>query len=244
MKLQIVSDLHLEFQEDNEALVAFLKGLKTDADVLVAAGDIATHKAMEVAIKTMCEIWPEVIYICGNHEFYDSNFGKIFNILERMENKYTNFHWLNDKAVEIKGQRFLGNTMWFQENELTTNPYLQKQLNDFYWIENFRDHVFKYHNRTVVFLRENIRPGDIVVTHHAPSEKSEHPKHKSDNFNCFYQTDLEDMIKEKKPALWLHGHTHSSHNYKIDETQIICNPHGYIGHEVNPTFNPQLVIEV
>ena len=53
-----------------------------------------------------------------------------------------------------------------------------------------------------------------------------------------------DVVVEKSEAkLWIHGHTHDNMEYSIDKTQVICNPRGY-AHEVNPAFNPQLIMEL
>ena len=46
-----------------------------------------------------------------------------------------------------------------------------------------------------------------------------------------------------QPRLWIHGHIHDSHDYTIGNTRVIANPRGYID-ELNPNFDPELVIEV
>jgi len=60
-------------------------------------------------------------------------------------------------------------------------------------------------------------------------------------YNIFYANELDLLIEDKKPALWLHGHTHESRDYKIGKTRIICNPRGYPG-AVNPNFNSNLIL--
>lgn len=48
-----------------------------------------------------------------------------------------------------------------------------------------------------------------------------------------------------QPAAWLHGHTHSSSNYKLGSCYVACNPKGYPEpEEENRDFNPILTIEV
>lgn len=46
------------------------------------------------------------------------------------------------------------------------------------------------------------------------------------------------------PDLWVHGHMHNSVDYRVGATRVVTNPRGYAGHEINPNFNPQLVIEI
>jgi hypothetical protein len=54
-----------------------------------------------------------------------------------------------------------------------------------------------------------------------------------------------DVVKAagvRPPELFVHGHTHCSFDYRVGQTRVLCNPHGY-GDE-NPDFNPSLIVEV
>ncbi len=51
-----------------------------------------------------------------------------------------------------------------------------------------------------------------------------------------------ELIERHQPALWVHGHTHTSFDYRIGASRIVCNPHGY-GDE-NEAFDPGLVLDV
>ncbi|MCS3528687.1 hypothetical protein [Chryseobacterium sp. JUb7] len=42
---------------------------------------------------------------------------------------------------------------------------------------------------------------------------------------------------------WIHGHIHTPCRYRIGETEIICNPHGYIDEKYNG-YDKELIIEV
>jgi Icc-related predicted phosphoesterase len=90
----------------------------------------------------------------------------------------------------------------------------------------------------------------VVVTHHAPSFQSISDEFKGDGLNGAYATELFEHIMEledAQPELWCHGHLHSSNNYMIGKTRVLCNPRGYdTGNpmDLNPEFNVNLVIEV
>jgi len=86
----------------------------------------------------------------------------------------------------------------------------------------------------------------VVVTHHAPSERSVAPKYAGQILNHAYFSHMDDMIEAAKPAIWVHGHVHSSFSYKIGETRVVCNPRGYPLREgpENPEFDPQMAVEV
>ena len=52
------------------------------------------------------------------------------------------------------------------------------------------------------------------------------------------------LIEERKPALWVHGHTHTSFNYTIGPTRVVCNPLGYqTAGELNVNFDENLTVE-
>jgi hypothetical protein len=88
-----------------------------------------------------------------------------------------------------------------------------------------------------------------VLTHHAPSYQSVHPKYRNSGIaNGAYVSDLDDLILDHTSIkYWSHGHTHSSFRYKINECEVICNPRGYFGHntsDLNLDFDPNLTIEI
>ncbi len=67
MKLQIMSDLHLEFYKDRGK--SFLESLDlTDIDVLILAGDIATRGLIESTLNWFAKNYKQVVYVHGNHE--------------------------------------------------------------------------------------------------------------------------------------------------------------------------------
>ena len=90
------------------------------------------------------------------------------------------------------------------------------------------------------------RPFDgktVVVTHHAPSLKSIHSDYKSNEWNPCFVSDLEKLMDGV--GFWVHGHTHSSFDYQIGKTRVVCNPRGYpndLDGWENKEFNPSNVI--
>ena len=107
-------------------------------------------------------------------------------------------------------------------------------------------------------LRQLALPFDgatVVVTHHAPGIESVAPKYVSDWLSPAFVSELPDEFfsghdagrRMTKPALWVHGHTHSSASYKRYSTHVLANPRGYRqkdGGFENSAFNPTLVVNV
>lgn len=77
------------------------------------------------------------------------------------------------------------------------------------------------------------RPGDIVMSHHLPSDQSSPPMWRREVTQPFFvAAGMEDMIKKYQPSVWIHGHTHSACDYRLGDpvtpgTRVICNPVGY-----------------
>lgn len=104
--------------------------------------------------------------------------------------------------------------------------------------------VYEANRRLRALLSEELAEGDVVVTHHLPSRRSIAPRYRHSPLNCFFLCDQEELIVERRPALWLHGHTHSSVDRQIGSTRIACNPFGYaVAGGLNSGFIDRLVIE-
>jgi len=88
-----------------------------------------------------------------------------------------------------------------------------------------------------------VNENDVVVTHYLPSQRSVSVAWRGSVINPFFVCDMDRFIQVVQPKLWLHGHTHTSCNYEIGKTRIVCNPFGYPD-DLNEQYNPKLVIEV
>lgn len=107
--------------------------------------------------------------------------------------------------------------------------------------------ALRRHIESVYYIREELRkPFDgktIVMTHHAPCGHSIHKGYVGMDVNHCYASNLEELIWEFQPDLWVHGHTHTSHSYEIGKTKIRCNPRGYVGEEINEEFDPNYIVD-
>lgn len=248
MLIQYMSDLHTEFDLVHKPLSITNS---YNADVLILAGDIVVRNRWEWILDNASK-WEDVIYVMGNHEYYR---GKLPETRMDAQEFFhgTNVHVLENSSVEIDEVMFHGATMWFSGNN---NPIsiaiVDGSLNDFRLIRTGGGqsrfsaiYATTLHKETVGWLEKEVLPGDIVITHHAPSLQSLHPKHKEqEHLNSGYVTDLEPFILYHQPRAWFHGHVHNSFNYTVGHTVVMCNPRGYYGHEINPAFNPNALYEV
>lgn len=135
MKIAIGSDIHLEFGplviNNNES-----------ADVLVLGGDICVAASFNDTIadffKNASELFPEVIYIMGNHEHYNGDFAVSESVLREHLSKYKNIHFLENQTVEIGDVTFIGGTMWTSMNrrDVVTMMHTKSRMNDFRTVKN------------------------------------------------------------------------------------------------------------
>jgi len=234
MIIQPVSDLHFEFHRDGGDSVIRELDVK-GVDVGILAGDIIpyAHHYCYDAVQRLMNRWPQTLFVGGNHEFYGMDFNRKWQLPMKLKVLTV------DNPVTIDGQRFVGDTMWFRE----PGPDADKNsMNDFSQIKNFEPGCYVEAEKTIEYLRDTIQKDDVVVTHYLPSMKSVPKQYKSSPLNAFFVTDVEDIIMDKQPKLWIHGHTHTTCDYTLGKTRVICNPLGY-PHE-NSGFDPALKIAI
>jgi len=108
MRLLLLSDLHLDLG------ISLSLPSNLDYDVVVLAGDIHSpgRKAVHWAQRESTFGGKPVVYVPGNHEFYNApDFGFELKEMSRVAHK-TNVHLLDRSSVVIHGVRFLGCILW------------------------------------------------------------------------------------------------------------------------------------
>ena len=243
MKIQFLSDVHLEFGN--------FKLPKTEADVIVLAGDI--HPGVYGVEWALLSTTKPVIYVMGNHEYYHHDYKKNLSACRKMT-KGSHVHLLERNSIVLNGVRFLGCSLWTDFN-LYGQADLHSQLaelgmNDYHMISNGDDKlqasfIASIHKKSVSWLaKQRSHPEAlVVVSHHAPTERSLHQEPGNDPLLAAYASELCPLIQKLEPKLWIHGHIHFNSDYFVGSTRVMSNPRGYI-HRLNPEFNPILVIEI
>jgi|CXWL01.1.fsa_nt_gi predicted phosphodiesterase len=243
MRLQYLSDLHLEFHADDGA--SFVASLDAaGVDVLILAGDIAVAEQIGPALARFCAHYADamVVYVHGNHEFYGTTRDQVVAMTRAACERHPNLRWLDGDVTEICGTRFLGAPLWFPDPGPARAPKMA--MNDFHAIQGFENWVYNENARTIRFFEQHLRAGDVVVTHHLPAQACVAAPWKGSSLNAFFVCDLERLIRLRRPRLWVHGHTHESVDLVVGHTRIVCNPFGYVPRELNAGFQDSAVIEV
>ncbi len=239
-RFRVYSDLHFEFHQD--AGVSFVESLDPGGvDVVVLAGDISTWSRLPYALKMFSDRFPKVLFVVGNHEFYGSDRPRVEALLEENVAKLPNVHWLRNTVLELNGHRILGTPLWFPKSPQAIAQ--ESVWSDFKKISNFK-WVYYENQVAAEFLKRELCECDIIITHYLPSNQCVHPKYRQSSTNCYFVSDHTELIKNRKPRLWIHGHTHESMHFQMGLTEIVCNPFGYAAHEENPNFDPGRTITV
>jgi predicted phosphodiesterase len=205
-----------------------------------------------------------VLYVLGNHEFYGGGIESTANELKRLC-AGSLVQVLDDDEIVINGVRFLGTTLWTDFMLLGDGDARSAAMNEARSFMRDFSRIRGGHLSTEVFTPEEsaalfARHADwldrrlaishggptVVVTHHAPSRQSIHPRYLNSILNACFVSDAEHLFGTGRAHLWIHGHTHDSFDYAVNGTRVVCNPRGYAkaGVNENPGFDPDLVIEV
>lgn len=264
MKIQLLSDLHLEANRDFQPQAA------PGADLLVLAGDVGSYQRRRDG-STMPEPdwglrrfanWPvPVLYIPGNHEYdaldIDETHATLRATCERL-----GLRWLERETWVWRGVRFVGTTLWSDYDAIRppgSDPLLQRE-------KAFRaaDHYLRQmagqrHGRLFdaaamrelglqcqAWLREALaRPFDgptVAITHFAPTLHSADPRYGLTPGTAGFCNALDNLLP--LADLWLHGHLHCPTDVRVGRCRIRANPLGYREKQEQLAFDPVCLIDV
>lgn len=249
MKIQVVSDLHLEFgrlEENYEKICA------ADAEVLVLAGDISSHRdIVDDVLRLQEDSGKRIVFVPGNHEYYGTTRKRLDKELMLMQDINPKVHVLLERDIFIKGICFLGSTGWWDGSNGAIGVNQKMGLNDFRQIYDLCDEgnldgvvwgrkAQTYLSSRMHWLRHHLPETKLcVVTHHYPHNRSLHPHFRGSQLNPCFGNRWEWMFEKYHPELWIHGHTHAPFNYVVSEdnlekdytdlkkSRVVCNPQGY-----------------
>ncbi len=269
MKIQLLSDLHLE------ANPGFVPEPAPDADLLVLAGDIGSYQLRNDGTR-MDEPdwglrrfspraehagWPvPVLFVPGNHEYdgldFDEAHAGLREACERL-----GMVWLEGETVVHAGVRFVGSTLWSDYDALgepelgetpqtlllrhkafrAANHYLRRmdgrRHGALFDAEAMREVALQSQR----WLREALAaPFDgptVVVTHFAPSLRSADPRYGVNAGTAGFCNALDELLPQAD--LWLHGHLHCPHDYRVGRCRVVANPLGYADKGEQAAFEPR-----
>lgn len=251
VRVRLYSDLHREFSPWE---IPPLKDRKKEKNyVLVLAGDIAVARKHGTYVDFLIDAVERhraVVYVPGNHEYYGSSFDRAWDDMKSYFDNVPNLHMLNGESVVIDDVLFIGATLWTDfDKENPMSMFMAKQyMSDYSVITRLSQsdtddgwayrgkldpsHTLLTHKLHRKFIDSELaKQGEgqksLVVTHHGPTWRSVAEHYHGSSLNPAYVSDLSDLIRERAPTAWVHGHTHHSAKYWEGKTLVMTNPKGY-----------------
>lgn len=259
MRILLLSDLHLELWGNRAPKIDPEVSMP---DVVILAGDIHTgSKAVAWAASTFAGV--PVLYVHGNHEAYGGSLDAVQTQIEAACMASGNVRFLNCGECRIGDVRFLGATLWTDfclfgdgerresilQAESTMTDYKRIRLAKKGYRKLRALDTMQYHASHRLWLKtrlaEPFHGKTVVITHMAPSMRSVAEEHAEDRVSSAYASNLDELAAHAD--LWVHGHMHTSCDYKIGRCRVLCNPLGYMargGVAENPSFDPNLIVDL
>lgn len=244
MRIQFVSDLHLEFSENRQWLEE--NPLKVTGDILLIAGDTAYLDVPESGQDTYSQykFWDwasehyQQVFVClGNHDFYG------YYDLATMPEGYCkqirhNVHAYYNKVVLLGDVDIIVSTLWSFIEPFDAYQ-TEKGVSDFYRIlynghRLTADDFNAEHERCFDFIRRAVKESraktKIVLTHHVPTQQCTAQEFRSSTINGAFTVELGNYIADSDIDYWIYGHSHRNIDAQIGKTKILSNQLGYISH--------------
>ncbi len=255
MKIQLISDVHMEHRSRSADHV-FFKSFVLDEkpDLLIVAGDFCELKEAarcSLALQELSKNFTDIIWVFGNHEYYGINPKHVTRQLNEIKPPSNIEVVSSPRTIKFKDRKICCGTMWYSVKEVKatgcvdykSGTWMDRrsmvEFSDFYKIRHLYPWVYEQNNKFNEMLDQDLEEGAVVVSHHLPSNLCVSQRYLGEVSNCFFVDPHDEIIRERKPAAWLFGHTHNSFDFMLGDTVVKCNPTGYPGHFGHPPERPE-----
>jgi len=248
--IQLLSDLHIEFR--NDEIPDPLKYITPTANILVLAGDIGSFykiNQLKGFLEQVCKLFEIVLYVPGNHEYYmvqnlnQFSMKILLNRLYEIEKSIDNLYVLNQSSIIIGNVCITGCTLW--SNAVVNIPKFIVRIHGMNNIlyKNKHESDLAYINNMVDYCSEN-KLKLVVVTHHCPSYSVLNDTKTKDKYVSLYASELDNLLDKTKIHTWICGHIH--YNFDTitqDGTRLVGNQLGKPKDKITD-YKKDFVIEI
>jgi len=250
MKIQYLSDLHLEFKSNANWLANH--PIPPIGDILIIAGDthLWDHQFRKLDFfKKVSDNFKQTYVIPGNHEFYK---GYDVSVCDHAINDdlHPNVKFIHNDYVYHQDVKFIFSTMWSLIEQFPTE--IQMGINDFRKI-NYQgkplgiNEFNAMHKRCFDFIENQVseKGKKVVVTHHLPSVLCNAQEHKESLYNEAFCVDKTSFIESSNIDYWIYGHNHRVlPSINLNGTQLLSNQLGYVDLMEHRDFDPAKYFEI
>ena len=274
MKIQLLSDLHLEIHPH------WVPRPAPGADLLVLAGDIGSYQAGSLLTDSDFGLgrfsplrgWPTpVLFVPGNHEYDMLDFDVAHERLRETCGRL-GIIWLEREIITLAapvGMRFVGTTLWSDFDALA--PLETSGSDSVAALLKARDKAFRAANfylkktgttrQREPMLAEQVREQSLICQAWLRGALTE-----PFDGTTIVITHFAPSLQSADPRygltpgtagfcnrlddllchaqVWLHGHLHAPSDYVKNGCRVIANPLGYARKKEQVAFIPELVIDI
>jgi len=249
VRLLILSDLHREvwygmqtWYEGKADPFPAIELARSRPDAVILAGDIDVGPRAVAWAEAAFAGFP-VLYVPGNHEAYGRDVVQVQTEIDAAAAASANVYALHRRVHTIGQVRFLGATLWTDfdlygsEHRLDAADEACRRLCDYTRIrvadDRHRlltpDDTRRWHEEDLAWLESRVAEPfagkTVVITHMAPSACSIAERFRGTLLSAAFASDLHRLVE--RVDVWVHGHTHTSSDYRIGRARIVANPLGY-----------------
>lgn len=238
MRIQVYSDLHMEFYKSYPRIPC-------NSPYLFLAGDIGklSDDNYKDFIDYCSNKWEKVVVVLGNHEFYHAK-KDYFSLLDDYKDffsLYNNVFLLEKEGIMLEDYCVLGCTMWS-----FIDPSYEPIVNCTKKVKRVITHEDgtkitvgmgpkfnnQLHNESKQWLLDAYEPSSktIIVTHHPITHEhvsQEKLRHEPIERKTTFCTEMNLECTEEQTLICISGHTHYSHDYMRNNVRYISNQMGY-----------------
>lgn len=255
MRVQLISDLHLEYLEEGDASINFAMLVTPSAPILLIAGDVATYDcpALPEFLNWVGSKFEFVFWVLGNHEFYNTKQVSMKDVKNKLQAMCPqNVHILDNEAVIVDDMIIIGTTLWSYVPEKYIDK-VQATISDYRYMYGSDGNLItvadtnRFHAESVAFIRGEVEKNRgkhvVVLSHYSPSlVDTLHPNYYGSPLNHAFASDIEMSGVD----VWCFGHTH--YNVRIDKHsngyKLVSNQFGYEGEHDGCLYKYAFVVDV
>jgi len=258
LKLQLLSDLHLETEE-------FAPQPLPGAELLVLAGDIdATWAGFQRFAH-----WPvPVLFVAGNHEFDGRELTQAWPALRSLTQRlgWTLLERESTVLTDRQGQRlrFIGSIRWSdfdlfgparRDSAMRAAAYFMRLMKSTrrgqpFDVAGVREESLACREWLATELAQPSQgrwDKTVVVTHFAPSLRSADLRYGSQPGTASFCNADDELLQYAD--LWLHGHLHCRHDYFVPRaieqpTRVVCQARGLVDKGEAKGYDAGKLIEI
>ncbi|KAH8424323.1 uncharacterized protein LDX57_002074 [Aspergillus melleus] len=249
MKIQIISDLHLESPAAYDVFE-----INPKAPYLALLGDIgyAKDEGLYEFLRRQLKAFRIVFLVLGNHEAYNISWPETKSTISRFKKRMDHIRGRGEELGELvildqtrydisPATTILGCTLFSQVAQAQKES-VSFGLNDFYLIDDWTIEAHQEaHAADVAWLNQQIdhisrtepERKVVVFTHFCPSidDKVADPRHANSKISSAFMSDLsaEPCWENRAVKLWAFGHTHFNCDFQDAKTgkAVTSNQRGY-----------------